>query len=219
MKIWLLILMVCAITAFAAIAAETTTRPEISITTASPASRPSARQFRNGRNRSSSRRQVSTASTSLPTIFEEVASRNIFVRGNQLQSQPDANAQNSGSFYNSVPTPNQLLLTGISLTDNGKVAFLEDQDANQVTLVRIGDKVSTGKAVNMTLDSLDYQDAGGKTIRVNVGFNLAGGDVWGVSGSSLSPQASTQPSRTGPRGPGESMEDYLRRRRAAESGK
>ena len=50
-----------------------------------------------------------------------------------------------------------------------------------------------------------------------VGFNLAGGDVWGITGSSASPQASTQPSRTGPRGPGESMEDYLRRRRAAES--
>jgi hypothetical protein len=218
MKTWILILIACTVTTIAAIAAETTTRPEISITVASPTSRPSAQSFRNGRNRSSSRQLVSTASSSLPAIFEEVASRNIFVRGNQHPPRPDANSQSLGGSYNSVPTPNQLLLTGISLTNNGKVAFLEDQDANQVTLVRIGDKVSTGKAVSMTLDSLDYQDAGGKVIRVNVGFNLAGGDVWGVSGSS-SPQASTQPSgsATGPRRPGETMEDYLHRRRAAES--
>ncbi|MGD0464137.1 MAG: hypothetical protein ABSB74_16770 [Tepidisphaeraceae bacterium] len=212
MKRWLLILAVCAGAAIAAIAAETTTRPEVS--PSAPASRPSERPLRAARSRSFAQRSVS-ASPNLPTIYEEVASRNIFVRGNQRPGRPDS--EGNGSF-NNVPTPNQLLLTGVSLTNNGKVAFLENQDANQVTLVRIGDKVSTGKAVNMTLDSLDYQDAGGKVIRVNVGFNLAGGDVWGVSGSS-STQASTQPSRTGPRGPGESMEDYLRRRRAAEVGR
>jgi len=212
MKKWFLILFVCAITAIAAIAAETTTRPEAARVV--PTSRPSGRSFRNGRNRSLARRPVAPA-TDLPAIYEEVASRNIFVRGNQRPPRTDAGSE--AASYNNVPTPNQLLLTGISLTNSGKVAFLENQDANQVTLVKIGDKVSTGKAVSMTLDSLDYQDASGKTIRVNVGFNLAGGDVWGVSGSSSSTQPSTQSSRTGPRGPGESMEDYLRRRRAAES--
>ncbi len=215
-KMWIITLSVCTITAIAAIAAETTTRPEV--TPAMPASRPSMRSFRSGRPRSFASRSVAAA-TNLPSIYEEVASRNIFVRGNQRPPQADANSENAGGSYNNVPTPNQLLLTGISLTNNGKVAFLEDQDANQVTLVKIGDKVSTGKAVSMTLDSLDYQDANGKVIRVNVGFNLAGGDVWGVSGSSSSTQASTQPSRTGARAPGESMEDYLRRRRAAETGR
>jgi hypothetical protein len=213
MKMWILIFALCTGAAIAAIAADTTTRPEI--TPAAPTSRPSFRSFRSGRARSYAPRSASS-SANLPAIFEEVASRNIFIRGNQHPPRPDANAESAGS-YNAVPTPNQLLLTGISLTNNGKVAFLEDQDANQVTIVKIGDKVSTGKAVNMTLDSLEYQDASGKIIRVNVGFNLAGGDVWGVSGSSSSPQASTQPSRTGPRAPGESMEDYLRRRRAAET--
>ncbi len=212
MKKWLLILVVCAGAAIAAIAAETATRPEVS--PAAPASRPSALPLRAARARSYARRSAA-ASGNLPAIYEEVAIRNIFVRGNQRPPRTDSDA---GGAYNRVPLPNQLLLTGISLTNNGKVAFLEDQDANQVTLVRIGDKVSTGKAVNMTLDSLDYKDAGGKVIRVNVGFNLAGGDVWGVSGSS-STQPSTQPSRTGARGPGESMEDYLRRRRAAEIGR
>jgi hypothetical protein len=223
MKTWLLILIVCAGAAIAAIAAETTTRPEAprsdasrsEISRAAPSSRPSNRSGRSRRTRSYAERQVSPT-VNFPTIYEEVASRNIFVRGNQRPPRADAAAEGAGSFSN-VPTPSQLLLTGISLTDNGKIAFLENQDANQVTLVKIGDKVSTGKAVSMTLDSLDYQDASGKIVRVNVGFNLAGGDVWGITGSSASPQASTQPSRTGPRGPGESMEDYLRRRRAAES--
>ncbi|HEY1921346.1 MAG TPA: hypothetical protein VGG44_01165, partial [Tepidisphaeraceae bacterium] len=141
MKNWMLILIVCTITAIAAIAAETTTRPESSsVAPVSPVSRSSGRQFRNGRNRSNSRRQVSTASTSLPTMYEDVGSRNIFVRGNQHPPRSDANSQSSGGSYNPVPTPTQLILTGISLTNNGKVAFLEDQNANQVTLVRIGDK-------------------------------------------------------------------------------
>jgi hypothetical protein len=215
MKTRFFILVVCLCAAVAAIAAETTTRPEVSAAT--PTSRPAARRLRTGRTRSYVRRSAS-ASTNLPTIYEEVASRNIFVRGNQRTARNDSGSEAPGS-YGGVPLPNQLLLTGISLTNNGKVAFLEDQEANQVTLVRIGDKVSTGKAVNMTLDSLDYKDASGKVIRVNVGFNLAGGDVWGVSTSSTSSQASTQPSGTGPRTPGESMEDYLRRRRAAEMGR
>jgi hypothetical protein len=154
----------------------------------------------------------------MPTIYEEVATRNIFVKGNQRPA-PQAIPENTGpGSYNYVPTPTDLVLTGVSLTDRGKVAFLEDQQANQVTIVKIGDKISTGKISAITLDALDYRDSGGRTIRVKVGFNLAGGDVWGVSGSS-STQPSTQPSRVGPRAPGESMLDYLRRRRAAEEAK
>ena len=113
-----------------------------------------------------------------------------------------------------TPTASQLVLTGVSLEDKAKVAFLEDQQAYTVTRVKIGDQIANGKVVNITLDALDYKDPNGNIIRVTVGFNLAGGDVWGVANSSTA-GSSTQPALTGPRAPGESMEDYLKRRRAA----
>jgi hypothetical protein len=210
MKIWWLIL---ALSAGAVMAAEATTRPQT--VPAAPTTRYfSTRGQRNERFRSFAQR-IAVPSANMPTMYEEVATRNIFVKGDQRPRENDG-GPSGGRSYSDVPTPSDLLLTGISLADNGKVAFLEDRQQNQVTIVKIGDKISTGKIVSMTLDSLDYQDAGGKVVRVNVGYNLAGGDVWGVSGSS-STQPSTQPSRTGPRGPNESMEDYLRRRRAAET--
>jgi len=144
-----------------------------------------------------------------------VGARNIFVKGNQRPPRQE----NSGPIGPLPPSASQLVLTGVSLADNGKLGFLEDQQASTVTRVKVGDAIAAGKVVNITLDSLDYQDAGGKIIRVYVGYNLAGGDVWGVSNAGASTQASTQPQRTGPRGPNESMEDYLRRRRAAEVGR
>jgi hypothetical protein len=202
MKTWLTIMV---LSAAAAVAAQTTTRPS------APAA---ARPPRSQRVRYNSRRSAEAA-PALPTIYDEVAIRNIFVRGNQRPPQTPP-SQNTG--YNRVPTPTDLLLTGVSLTDNGRVAFLENQPANEVTVVKVGDKISSGKVVSITLDSLDYQDSSGRTIHVGVGFNLAGGDVWGVSGSG-STRPSTQPGGTVQRMPGESMDDFLRRRRAAELGK
>ncbi len=207
MKIRLAIIVLC----LCAAAVGQTTRPAAS--PARPASRPSAQ--RSALSRPRVRRPIS-ATPIMPTIYEEVATRNIFVKGNQRPEPVAANSASAGS-YNYVPTPTDLLLTGVSLTDTGKVAFLEDQQANQVTIVKIGDKISTGRVSGITLDSLDYRDSSGRTIRVKVGFNLAGGDVWGVSGSSTQPSA--QSGGFGPRRPGESMLDYLRRRRAAELAK
>lgn len=200
MKTWLTIIVL--VMSAAAIAQTTTTRP--SATPATP--RPRGEMTRPIQRRSS-------ATRGLPTIYEEVAMRNIFLRGNQ---RPAQNPPPQTNYYSGVPTPTDLLLTGVSLTESGRVAFLENQPANEVTVVKIGDKISSGKVVNITLDSLDYRDSGGRTIRVGVGFNLAGGDVWGVSAST---RPSVQAGGTVQRLPGESMLDYLRRRRASEMAK
>jgi hypothetical protein len=233
MKRAALLIFLCAT---AAMAADVTTRPDLSVQE-QPTTRRS--NFDNGgngnnggngeyRNRRYSRRfgrdqnGQQQISTNLPAITEEVGSRNIFIRGNQrsLPPQPVAPSQPLPDHY--IATANDLVLTGVSLSDNGRVAFLEDQGANSVTQVEVGKSIAAGKITNITLDSLDYQDSSGRTIRVSVGFNLAGGDVWGVSASqsagSTSSSSSTQPSRSGPRAPNESMEDYLKRRRAEELG-
>ena len=175
------------------------------------ATRPSQRR----ESRRLERRSAQSAPPSLAAIYSAVAARNIFIKGDQRPPQAESSGNTVPANYVYAPTANQLVLTGVSLEDNTKVAFLEDQQAYTSTRVKIGDPIANGKVVNMTLDALDYKDPSGNIIRVEVGFNLAGGDVWGVSSSGAA-GSSTQPAITGPRAPGESMEDYLRRRRASE---
>ena len=216
MKLALLLIFLCAA---AAIAADDTTRPDVSIQE-QPTTRRAEFNY-GGRNRRERRYERQTdspqAASALPAITEEVGGRNIFVRGNQRSLPPQPAPPSLALPYNYTSAPNQLVLTGVSLADFGRVAFLEDEGANTVDQVKIGDSIAAGKITGISLDSLDYRDSTGRTIRVAVGFNLAGGDVWGASSStSSSSGASTQPSRVGPRAPGESMEDYLKRRRAEE---
>jgi hypothetical protein len=135
-------------------------------------------------------------------IVDEVARRNIFVKG-------DGRAEHTPSPR---PTPAQLVLTGVSLSDSGKVAFLEDEVAGTVICVHVGDSVSNGTIVDISLNSIEYRNGPGKTVRAYVGFDLAGTDRWDATG------AVTQPSHSGPRAPGESMDDYLKRRRLEETG-
>jgi|HubBroStandDraft_1064217.scaffolds.fasta_scaffold80797_1 hypothetical protein len=217
MKSAALLILVCAA---AAIAADTTTRPDISIQD-QPTTRRSSFSFdggfRNRRERRYEQQQNPPIIANLPAITEEVGARNIFVKGNQ-RSLPPQPLPPPGPLPPSGPTAIQLVLTGVSLSDYGKLAFLEDQSTYTVTRVQVGDTIAMGKILSITLNSLDYRDASGRIIRVEVGYNLAGGDVWGVSASTSSPGASTQPSRSGPRQPGESMEDYLKRRRQEEMG-
>jgi hypothetical protein len=204
---------------FAAMAQESTTQP--SDESATPTSRPEGtsqrqRNFRSNRRSDRERRNAGESATpsAPPVLLDAVSARNIFLKGNQRPPPTPAPGSVPPPSMVYVPSANQLVLTGVSLEDNVKVGFLEDQQAYKVTQVRIGDPIANGKVVNMTLDALDYKDPSGRTVRVQVGYNLAGGDVWGVSGSSAGP--STQPASSAPRAPGESMEDYLRRRRAAE---
>jgi len=201
---------------------DATTRPadDSSDVSAGPATRPESLSQRREsyRARRLQRQAAQSAPASLPAIYDAVAARNIFIKGDQRPPPAESASANSiPANYVYTPTASQLVLTGVSLEDNTKVAFLEDQQAYTVTRVKIGDPIANGKVANMTLDSLDYKDPNGNIIRVTVGFNLAGGDVWGVANS---PEAgsSTRPAITGPRAPGESMEDYLKRRRAAELG-
>jgi len=223
MKFRIVIMILC-VTAcsLGAMAQDATTQPADD--SAAPTSRPDSstarREYRRASRRLERRPDAGTgtgSTASLPAIYDAVAARDIFVKGNQRPPPPAAAGGPGSSTPASgvyAPTANQLVLTGISLEDNQKVGFLEDEQAYTSTRVKIGDPIANGKVVSMTLDALDYKDASGRIIRVEVGFNLAGGDVWGVSTSTGGP--STQPVSGAPRGPGESMEDYLKRRRASE---
>jgi hypothetical protein len=214
-----LLVIACPLTA---IAQDATTRPAEAV--AAPATQPESSSSRYGNyrgNRRFERRSTEAAAPAapagLPVIYNVVAARNIFIKGDQRPPPVDTNPRPGPTPGPIGPTASQLVLTGVSLEDNAKVAFLEDQSEYTSTRVKIGDQIANGKVVNISLDALDYKDRNGNIIRVTVGFNLAGGDVWGVA-NSPTVGSSTQPALTGPRAPGESMEDYLKRRRAAELG-
>jgi hypothetical protein len=218
LTLFVLLMIACPLTTMAQ---DATSRPADA--TAGPATRPESSSSRLGNyrgNRRFERRSTEVAAPAvppgLPVIYNVVAARNIFIRGDQRPPPVDTN---TGPIVirQYAPTASQLVLTGVSLEDNTKVAFLEDQQAFTATRVKVGDQIANGKVVNITIDALDYKDPNGNIIRVTVGFNLAGGDVWGVANSSTS-GSSTRPALTGPRAVGESMEDYLKRRRAAEMG-
>lgn len=223
MRIWPSILLILG---SSAIVLAATTMPSAPIS--NPSTRPTVRRgFGNtgsGPNlatqrlnsRTTPRRELAP-SRGLPTIYEEVAVRNIFIKGDQRPvPAPAGNSAPDPYAYQTLPV--DLVLTGVSVEDKERVAFLENQQQDLVMKVKVGDKISTGKVVDIEFQSIDYQTAGGPIIRVDVGYNLAGGSVWGVSSGGATTQASTRPSLSGPRQPGESMEDYLRRRRAEESG-
>jgi hypothetical protein len=197
--------------------------------TSRPANNSRFDNFRNNRrDRNNNQRRfgqqnvASNSQSSQQALYEQVGARNIFVKGNQQTPEVIVNqgpTMSDAQRY-AMQQESQLVLTGVSLADNGKIALLEDHSDYSVKRLKIGDPVANGKVVDITLDTLDYKDNNGRIVRVGVGFNLTGGDVWGVSGSSSASSggASTQPAKSGPRMPGESMEDYLKRRRAAEVG-
>jgi hypothetical protein len=191
------------------------------------------RRNNNGRNGQQNNQNNGASSQSTQQIlYEQVGSRNIFVKGNQ--STPETPVVQGGpsisaDLADKIRLERQLVLTGVSLADNGKIALLEDHSDYSVREVKVGDSIANGKIVNITIDTLDYKDNNGRLVRVGVGFNLTGSDAFGDSGgysgyssgssnSGFGGGASTQPSKSGPRLPGESMEDYLKRRRASEVG-
>jgi hypothetical protein len=215
---WALVILML-IGASAAMAQDAATQPSDESAATTQPSQIQGRFGRYNRNREFGRRNQQQSSVQArPAIYDAVAARNIFIRGDQRPPPVDANPQPVGPARQYEATATQLVLTGVSLEESTKVAILEDQSAFTAQQVKVGDQIANGKIVNITLDALDYKDPNGNIIRVQVGFNLAGGDVWGVANSSSSPGASTQPALTGPRGANESMEDYLKRRRAAELG-
>lgn len=216
-SLWRPIVVLMVVFPLAALAQEATSRP--SQETAGPTSRPrfTARyeNYRNNNNNRGYDRRSTSSTPTLPVIYDEVASRNIFIKGDQ---RPPPVVNNpvvvpTGPYQ---PAATSLFLTGVSLEDHTRVAFLEDKQAYTSREVKIGDDIANGKVVNISIDALDYRDRNGNTVRVRVGFNLAGENGEGVSFEPSS-GSSTQPASSAPRAPGESMIDYLRRRRAAES--
>ena len=73
-----------------------------------------------------------------------------------------------------APTPeSEVVLDGVTHSDDQIVAFLENRSDQKVSLVHVGDAISHGHITDITLDELDYQ-SGDKLVHVKVGQNLDG---------------------------------------------
>jgi hypothetical protein len=208
-----ILMLTLAASALALAAAPPTTAPSTAPSTASPpAVRPES---------------AVSAPRAFPRDFDLLSQRNIFIKGRQTYStgyeQRSFGPPASASVAVLSGPENSLIFNGVTLTESTAVAFIEDTSTNKVTIVKPGDLIARGKIISINLDSLDYQSEGGKTTRVMVGQNLAGGESTGGGNpgggdsSGTGAGASTQPSDGGG-GPTDDILERLRRKRLQELG-
>jgi hypothetical protein len=223
---WLIALLVVGLAAFSI--AQTTRPAPLASATSQPsrvqdnqnsnATRPrNSRRLRRQGNGNFNSNNADRGAGAMPQIYELVAMRDIFVKGQQMinpaDSQPRDTAPVLRNYGNGLQVqPTELVLTGVVKTDIGEVAFLENDQEQQVFRVQVGDVAGGGKISGISFDSIEFKDARGNVTHVSVGSNLAGGDVWGVSGGT----PSTQPSSENPAV--DSILERMRKRRLQELG-
>lgn len=92
-----------------------------------------------------------------------------------------------------VLSPEQsVAFRGVLCPDEEYVAFVENVQTGQISIVRTGDELARGRVAAITLDTLAY-DAGGKLHYIQLGQNLAGevaGATIGAAVSAASPTSS-----------------------------
>jgi hypothetical protein len=179
---------------------------QIPVRPARPLSRSSRNRNRRGQSAMSSPLVDPTPKPGqISGAFEIVMNRSIFKKGSQSTTD-------GGGIARSVNMPTvserTLVFNGVTKGDNA-IAMVENTDTHEVLKLRVGDEIARGKVVAISLDSLDYE-VGGNVTHVAFGQTLSGGTF---SGSSAA--GTTQPSAgSAARQLGESIEAYLRRRRA-----
>jgi hypothetical protein len=162
--------------------------------------------------------------------FAILNTRSIFVHGRLRDEQPSRPVEQGPQ-----PTPEQraqqtLVFNGVTRADGlitQVTAILEDTAASKIISAQLGDQIAGGVVTNITLDKLEFTPAStGKPVTVLIGQNLQAGEAPRPAATSASASASggattgpsTPPAGTGgplTRQPGESVADWLRRRRAA----
>ena len=118
-------------------------------------------------------------------LFRSVLFRkSIFSRD---RSRPDRTAT-TGQTQPSAPplTPEQsVAFRGVLCPDEEYVAFIENVQTGQITVVKHGDEIARGRVAGITLDGLQY-DSGGKVLEIHLGQNLAGEIAASTSGGTFS---------------------------------
>jgi hypothetical protein len=143
--------------------------------------------------------------------YRIVFERNIFLK--------DRSAPSSGRHYVPIRTtqPSQpavhgLVLTGVAIRQEIRLAFFEDDQTGELTKAVVGDVLQGGKVASISLDGVEFSQ-GGKTRKVAIGESLLGGGS--VDMSSVQPSGAT----AGPAdssGSGDDILERMKKRRAKE---
>jgi hypothetical protein len=144
--------------------------------------------------------------------FNIVMTRSIFLKGSQVQTQDTGRSRTA---VGSASAPERsLVFNGVTRGDSA-MAMVENIETHEILKLRVGDPISRGKVLAITLDNLDYE-ADGIVTRVGFGQNLSGGTTTGDNtAASTGAPGTTQPSNSSvTRQLGESIEAYMRRRHA-----
>jgi hypothetical protein len=200
-----------------------TTRPSGDSTASSYNNNNNNRRF-DRRSRSDTGRNTDSTSDATPQPrtysrdFQVVLDRSIFIKGNKETPlvTDDPGPIIPRDFV--AQAERSMVFNGVTAAD-AAVAMVENLDTHEILKLRVGDNILRGKVTAISLDYLDYQ-VGGRVTRIEFGHTFSGGIPETILGAITSPAATgtttTQPATNLPptRQLGESIEDYMRRRRA-----
>ena len=114
--------------------------------------------------------------------FEVLTQKSIFSRDRARASGAGANAQTRPVR---VLSPEQsVAFRGVLCPDEEYVAFIENVQTGQISVVKAGDELARGRVAAITLDTLAY-DADGKVLKIQLGQDLTG-EIAAPTGGSYS---------------------------------
>ena len=129
--------------------------------------------------------------------YRLIVSRNIFSRSRSVPSAPR-------QYTFSPPTAprpaiqDDLLLVGIAVQDDARVAFFEDSRSGRTLRVPVGGALGAGTVEAISLNSVEYR-LGGSTRRILIGQTQTG--LTGPAVLSSAEPAPSDPAASGPAGP------------------
>ena len=113
----------------------------------------------------------------------------------------------------SQPAPHGLVLTGVAIRQEVRLAFFEDDQTGQLTKAVVGDVLGGGKLASISLDGVEISK-GGKTRKIAIGESLAGAGT--VDMSSVRPPVTTAGPADSPSSGGDDILERMKKRRAKE---
>ena len=116
--------------------------------------------------------------------------RSIFSRDGRSRSNPRLPSTTQAAPAVKPLTPQQAsVFRGVLCPDGEYVAFIQNVQTDQVSVLKEGDEIAGGRIAAITLDSLNFA-TGGKDHEIRIGQNLAGETV-AITSSTSSGSGST----------------------------